>query len=99
MPDFSEEGLDHYLLNQVRLICCYVVCGCCGYPVLIIVYVCNCGSVCEVDLRHRTVSRRVEEVLTVLRDLTTEVSKKDGRFQSIAHAGVNNENIKATQRL
>ncbi|CDQ74303.1 unnamed protein product [Oncorhynchus mykiss] len=56
MPDFSEEGLDHYLLNQV-------------------------------DLRHRTVSRRVEEVLTVLRDLTTEVSKKDGRFQSIAHAG------------
>ncbi|XP_029515205.1 protein mab-21-like 3 isoform X1 [Oncorhynchus nerka] len=63
MPDFSEEGLDHYLLNQV-------------------------------DLRHRTVSRRVEEVLTVLRDLTTEVSKKDGRFQSIAHAGVNNENIK-----
>ncbi|XP_014020575.2 protein mab-21-like 3 [Salmo salar] len=63
MPDFSEEGLDHYLLNRV-------------------------------DLRHRTVGRRVEEVLTVLRDLTTEVSKKDGRFQSIAHAGVNNENIK-----
>lgn len=63
----------------------------------VIVVVCVC--VCEVDLRHRTVGRRVEEVLTVLRDLTTEVSKKDGRFQSIAHAGVNNENIKVTQRL
>ncbi|CAB1347129.1 unnamed protein product [Coregonus sp. 'balchen'] len=63
MPDFSEEGLDHYLLNQV-------------------------------DLRHRTVGRRVEEVLMVVRDLTDEVSKKDGRFQSIAHAGVNNENLK-----
>ncbi|XP_010878333.2 protein mab-21-like 3 [Esox lucius] len=63
MSEFSEEVLDHYLLNQV-------------------------------DLRHRTVGRRVEEVLKVVTDLTTEISRKDGRFQSLAHAGVNNENIK-----
>lgn len=42
--------------------------------------------------------RRVE-VLKVVRDLTAEVSKIDGCFQAISHAGVNNENIKITQRL
>ncbi|CAB1328777.1 unnamed protein product [Coregonus sp. 'balchen'] len=63
MPDFSEEGVDHYLLNQV-------------------------------DLRCWTVGRCFEKVLKMVRDLTAEVSKIDGHFQSIAHAGVNNENIK-----
>ncbi|KAM6946071.1 protein mab-21-like 3 [Aplochiton taeniatus] len=47
-----------------------------------------------VDLRHRTVAHRVEEVLVLVKDLTNEVSRKDGRFQSIAHAGVHNESIK-----
>ncbi|XP_067085495.1 protein mab-21-like 3 [Osmerus mordax] len=48
----------------------------------------------QVDLRHRTVSRRVEEVLTVVKELTREISGRDGRFQSIVQAGVHNESIK-----
>ena len=46
------------------------------------------------DLRHRTVSRRVEEVLSVVKELTREISGRDGRFQSIVQAGVHNESIK-----
>ncbi|XP_071760626.1 protein mab-21-like 3 [Centroberyx gerrardi] len=48
----------------------------------------------KVDLRHRMVCRRVEELLAVVKELTAEVSRRDGRFLSIALAGVNNENIK-----
>ncbi|XP_071381893.1 protein mab-21-like 3 [Centroberyx affinis] len=48
----------------------------------------------KVDLRHRTVCRRVQELLAVVKELTAEVSHRDGRFLSIALTGVNNENIK-----
>ena len=46
------------------------------------------------DLRHRIVSRRVEEGLSVVKELTRDISGRDGRFQSIVHAGVHNESIK-----
>ncbi|XP_028847582.1 protein mab-21-like 3 isoform X2 [Denticeps clupeoides] len=48
----------------------------------------------QVDLRHRKVSKTVEEVQKIVKDLTTEVSTKDAHFQSIAHSGVNNEHLK-----
>ncbi|KAG7463635.1 hypothetical protein MATL_G00178750 [Megalops atlanticus] len=52
-----------------------------------------------VDLRHRRVSNAVEEVQKVIRDLTTEVSTKDGRFQSISNSGVHNDTIKDQSTL
>nr|XP_021334364.1 protein mab-21-like 3 isoform X1 [Danio rerio] len=48
----------------------------------------------QVDLRHRQVSKCVEDVQKIIKDLTTEVSSKDARFQSIANAGVHNASLK-----
>ncbi|XP_031438354.1 protein mab-21-like 3 [Clupea harengus] len=49
----------------------------------------------QVDLRHRLVSKTVEEVQKIIKDLTAEVSIKDARFLSIANSGVhNNDNMK-----
>ncbi|XP_036400638.1 protein mab-21-like 3 [Megalops cyprinoides] len=53
----------------------------------------------KVDLRHRRVSNAVEEVQKVIRDLTAEVSTKDGRFQSISNSGVHNDTIKDQSTL
>ncbi|XP_039599749.1 protein mab-21-like 3 [Polypterus senegalus] len=48
----------------------------------------------QIDLRHRQVSKTVEEVQQIIQQLTAEVSAKDGRFQSISHSGFYNDNIK-----
>ncbi|XP_066562648.1 protein mab-21-like 3 [Amia ocellicauda] len=48
----------------------------------------------EVDLRHRQVYKTVEQVQHIMRNLTTEVSNKDGRFQSISNAGIHSDNLK-----
>ncbi|XP_006001986.1 protein mab-21-like 3 [Latimeria chalumnae] len=48
----------------------------------------------QVDLRHRRVSKMVEEVQQLIHELTTSISFKDSRFQSISNAGIHNENIK-----
>ncbi|XP_051567112.1 protein mab-21-like 3 [Myxocyprinus asiaticus] len=48
----------------------------------------------QVDLRHRLVSKSVEEVQKIIKDLTAEVSSKDARFQSIANSGVHNTRLK-----
>uniref|UniRef100_A0A8B9LQ79 Mab-21-like 3 n=1 Tax=Astyanax mexicanus TaxID=7994 RepID=A0A8B9LQ79_ASTMX len=48
----------------------------------------------QVDLRHRQVSKSVEEVQKIIKDLTTEVSSKDARFQSISNSGVHNDCFK-----
>ena len=51
----------------------------------------------QVDLRHRLVSKTVEEVQKIIKDLTAEVSIKDARFLSIANSGVhNNDNMKVS---
>ncbi|XP_030643427.1 protein mab-21-like 3 [Chanos chanos] len=63
MSDFTDEGLDHFLQNQV-------------------------------DLRHRQVSKTVEDVQKIIKDLTAEVSSKDSRFQSIANSGVHSDSLK-----
>lgn len=49
---------------------------------------------CQVDLRHRLVSKSVEDVQKIIKDLTAEVSSKDARFQSIANSGVHNASLK-----
>lgn len=49
MTDFSEDGLDHYLLNQVRIICCYIVCVCCDYCVIVLI-VCVLGGLGGTEL-------------------------------------------------
>uniref|UniRef100_A0A8C9RL57 Mab-21-like 3 n=1 Tax=Scleropages formosus TaxID=113540 RepID=A0A8C9RL57_SCLFO len=48
----------------------------------------------QVDLRHRQVSKSVEEVQKIIRDLTSEVSSKDSRFQSISSSGMYNDSLK-----
>ncbi|XP_058643371.1 protein mab-21-like 3 isoform X2 [Onychostoma macrolepis] len=48
----------------------------------------------QVDLRHRQVSKSVEDVQKIIKDLTAEVSSKDARFQSIANSGVHNASLK-----
>ncbi|KAK3569342.1 hypothetical protein QTP86_026811 [Hemibagrus guttatus] len=48
----------------------------------------------QVDLRHRQVSKSVEEVQKIIKDLTAEISSKDSRFHSIAHTGVHNNSFK-----
>lgn len=48
----------------------------------------------EVDLRHRQVSKTVEEVQKIVKDLTFEVSVKDGRFQSISNSGIHSDSLK-----
>ncbi|XP_023691670.1 protein mab-21-like 3 [Paramormyrops kingsleyae] len=48
----------------------------------------------QVDLRHRQVSKTVEEVQKIIKDLTSEVSVKDGRFQSISNSGVHSDSLK-----
>jgi len=47
-----------------------------------------------VDLRHRQVSKSVENVQKIIKDLTVAVSSKDARFQSIANSGVHNASLK-----
>uniref|UniRef100_A0A8C0YLY3 Mab-21-like 3 n=2 Tax=Cyprinus carpio TaxID=7962 RepID=A0A8C0YLY3_CYPCA len=48
----------------------------------------------QVDLRHRLVSKSVEDVQNIIKDLIAEVSSKDARFQSIANSGVHNAILK-----
>ncbi|KAJ8255796.1 hypothetical protein COCON_G00196600 [Conger conger] len=48
----------------------------------------------QVDLRHRQVLKTVEEVQKIIKDLTTEISTKDGRFQPITNSGIHSDNIK-----
>ncbi|MCI4378381.1 hypothetical protein PGIGA_G00215200 [Pangasianodon gigas] len=48
----------------------------------------------QVDLRHRQVSKSVEEVQKIVKDLTAEISSKDSRFHSIANTGVHNNSFK-----
>ncbi|XP_066541982.1 protein mab-21-like 3 [Hoplias malabaricus] len=48
----------------------------------------------QVDLRHRQVSKSVEDVQKIIKDLTAEVSSKDPRFQSIVNSGVQNDSFK-----
>lgn len=48
----------------------------------------------QVDLRHRQVSKSVEEVQKIIKDLTAEISSKDMRFHSIAHTGLHNNSFK-----
>ncbi|MFT7808682.1 protein mab-21-like 3 [Arapaima gigas] len=48
----------------------------------------------QVDLRRRQVSKSVEEVHKIIKDLTSEVSSKDGRFQSISNSGVHSDSVK-----
>ncbi|XP_078512007.1 protein mab-21-like 3 [Lissotriton helveticus] len=53
----------------------------------------------KVDLRHRVVSKMVEEVQKMIQQLTEEISVKDSRFQSISNAGIHNDNIKDSPDL
>lgn len=53
----------------------------------------------QVDLRHRQVSKSVEDVQKMIKVLTAEVSSKDARFQSIANSGVHNDSFKVTHLL
>lgn len=46
------------------------------------------------DIRHRLVSKSVEDVQNIIKDLIAEVSSKDARFQSIANSGVHNAILK-----
>lgn len=48
----------------------------------------------QVDLRHRQVSKSVEEVQKIVKALTAEISLKDTRFNSIANTGVHNNSFK-----
>ncbi|XP_053150737.1 protein mab-21-like 3 isoform X2 [Hemicordylus capensis] len=48
----------------------------------------------QVDLRHRMVSKAVDEVQKIILQLTTEISNKDSRFQAISNSGIHNENMK-----
>ncbi|XP_062862670.1 protein mab-21-like 3 [Trichomycterus rosablanca] len=48
----------------------------------------------QVDLRHRQVSKSVEDVHKIIKDLTTAVSLTDARFQSIANSEVHNNGFK-----
>ncbi|XP_017550662.1 protein mab-21-like 3 [Pygocentrus nattereri] len=48
----------------------------------------------QADLRHRQVSKSVEDVQKIIKDLTAEISSKDARFQSIANSGVHNDSFK-----
>lgn len=66
------------------------------YKTLILFFCINCGRMCycQVDLRHRQVSKSVENVQKIINDLTAEVSSKDARFQSIANSGVHNASLK-----
>ncbi|XP_016403138.1 protein mab-21-like 3, partial [Sinocyclocheilus rhinocerous] len=48
----------------------------------------------QVDLRHCQVSKSIEDVQKIIKDLTAEVSSKDARFQSIANSGVHNASLK-----
>ncbi|XP_007889790.1 protein mab-21-like 3 isoform X2 [Callorhinchus milii] len=48
----------------------------------------------QVDLRRRQVSKIEEEVYKIVQELTSAISAKDGRFQSISHSGINNDNMK-----
>lgn len=50
----------------------------------------------QVDLRHRQVSKSVEEVQKILKVLTAEISLKDTRFNSITNTGVHNNSFKVT---
>ncbi|MGH0138733.1 UNVERIFIED_CONTAM: hypothetical protein FKN15_037133 [Acipenser sinensis] len=47
-----------------------------------------------VHLWHRQVLKTVEEVQKIIQALTAEVSRKDGRFQSISNSGIHNDNVK-----
>ncbi|XP_075707374.1 protein mab-21-like 3 [Rhinoderma darwinii] len=51
---------------------------------------------CEMngDARHRRVSRMVEEVQSIMLELTTQISSWDSRFQSIANSGIHSDNLK-----
>lgn len=66
------------------------------YKILILFFCINGGRMCncQVDLRHRQVSKSVENVQKIINDLTAEVSSKDARFQSIANSGVHNASLK-----
>ncbi|XP_075707146.1 protein mab-21-like 3 isoform X2 [Rhinoderma darwinii] len=46
------------------------------------------------DARHRRVSRMVEEVQSIMLELTTQISSWDSRFQSIANSGIHSDNLK-----
>ncbi|XP_056416847.1 protein mab-21-like 3 isoform X2 [Hyla sarda] len=46
------------------------------------------------DVRHRCVSRMVEEVQTVMLKLTTQISSWDSRFNSISNSGIHSDNLK-----
>lgn len=58
----------------------------------------TCGphlSVCfQGDARQRRVSRMVEEVQSVMLQLTTQISSWDCRFHSISNSGVHSDNLK-----
>ncbi|XP_020645229.3 protein mab-21-like 3 isoform X2 [Pogona vitticeps] len=48
----------------------------------------------KVNMRHRVVSKTVDEVQKIIQQLTTDISNKDARFQAISNSGVHNENLK-----
>ncbi|XP_042306119.1 protein mab-21-like 3 isoform X1 [Sceloporus undulatus] len=48
----------------------------------------------KVDVRHRVVSKTVDEVQKIIHRLTTDISNKDSRFQGISNSGIHNENMK-----
>lgn len=51
----------------------------------------------QVDLRHRQISKSVEDVYKIIKDLTAEVSSKDARFQSIANSEVHHNGLKVNK--
>ncbi len=107
MTNFTDEDLDNYLQNQVTYLCCHVCRDLTRLMVIILFavtlkyFILFCCAVnggwmcyCQVDLRHRQVSKSVEDVQKIIKDLTAEVSSKDARFQSIANSGVHNASLK-----
>ncbi|XP_074672890.1 protein mab-21-like 3 [Strix aluco] len=48
----------------------------------------------KVERRNYLVSKAVEEVQTIIQELTAEISYKATRFQAISNSGIHNENFK-----
>ncbi|CAI9602272.1 unnamed protein product, partial [Staurois parvus] len=46
------------------------------------------------DARHRRVARMVEEVQSVMLELTVQISSWDSRFQSISNSGIHSDHLK-----
>ncbi|XP_041439054.1 protein mab-21-like 3 isoform X3 [Xenopus laevis] len=46
------------------------------------------------DLRHRRVSRMVEEVQKILLQVTSDISNRDSRFHCISNAGIHSDSLK-----